>query len=161
MRVRLSLFAIAIALAGCSGVGAITGAQAPDVWFNPVSDPERRVDLRDWRGNVVLLDFWATWCGPCRQTMPKVQLLHTEFAEKGLVVAAISEEALNTVARFLEDTPYDYPMYVDRSGDAFEAFQVKAIPKAFVIGKDGVIRWSGHPGDHSELRKAIVEALER
>ena len=116
--------------------------------------------ISEFKGKVVLIDAWATWCGPCRETMPRVQELYNEFKDQGLEVLAVSNETAPVVSRFLKDNTYTYPFYLDLDGSFGEDYKVESIPVAFVIDKNGNIVFRGHPGDHQKLRTAIVEALK-
>lgn len=89
------------------------------------------------KGKVVLVNFWATWCPPCRKEMPDLQALSHEFKDKGLVVLAISDEEEKVVRPFIEQNKYDYPILLDPGRKVNEMYQVDGIPKNFVYGRDG------------------------
>jgi peroxiredoxin len=95
--------------------------------------------LKDLRGKVVLVNFWATWCPPCRKEMPDLNALHKRFQGQGLVVLAISDEEEPVVRKFLSENPYDFPIIVDHSEATNKAFRVEGIPKSLVYNRAGEI----------------------
>ena len=89
-------------------------------------------------GKVVLLNFWATWCPPCRAEMPSIQVLHEKLRGTAFEVMAISvAEKASTVRDFLKSNPYTYTMYLDESGAASTPFAGRGIPTTFVLDKQG------------------------
>lgn len=94
-------------------------------------------NLKSLRGKVVLLNFWATWCPPCRKEMPDLQLLYARFKAQGLVVLAISDEEPAKVRPFVAEKNYTYPILLDPDRKANDAFIVEGIPKSFVYNRDG------------------------
>ena len=116
------------------------------------------------RGRVTLLDFWATWCAPCRKSMPELQALHEKYADRGLSVVGISidEGGEPKVKKFVESKKFTYPIAVDsEKSPAWDAFRVKAVPAAFLLDRDGrvVAQWTGAPADASELERKLEELL--
>ena len=130
-------------------------------------------------GKVYVVEFWATWCGPCVQSMPHLAALQTEYADKGVQLISISDEDLETVEKFLErevrgakkedpdakpqtyrDVTSAYCLTTDpdqsSNHDYMEAAQQNGIPTAFIVGKDSKIEWIGHPMEMDEPIKAIV-----
>ena len=89
------------------------------------------------RGRVVLLNFWATWCPPCRKEMPDLEKLYRLFGEKGLVVLAVSDEERDTVTGFLAKQNYTYPVLLDPGRKVHTAFAVEGIPKTFLFDREG------------------------
>jgi thiol-disulfide isomerase/thioredoxin len=99
--------------------------------------------LAAYRGRVVLLNFWATWCEPCREEMPALQQLQNQFGTERLVVLAVNYgEAPEKVQGFVQSTPVDFPMLLDRHTDAAKAWKVRVLPTSFVLRPDGTIRYS-------------------
>jgi peroxiredoxin len=92
--------------------------------------------LESLHGRVVLLNFWATWCPPCRREMPDMQKLHDRFGEK-LVVLAVSDEELSVVSKFLDKQKYTFPVALDTGRKVNGAFGIQGIPKSFVFDKEG------------------------
>jgi peroxiredoxin len=93
--------------------------------------------LKDLRGNVVLVNFWATWCPPCRKEMPDLEALHQRFKGNGLVVLAISDEDEGKVKPFIEEHKYSYPILLDAGRKVNGLFRVEGIPKSFVYDRNG------------------------
>jgi peroxiredoxin len=93
--------------------------------------------LKDLRGRVVLVNFWATWCPPCRKEMPDLQMLYTRFKDQGLVILAISDEDADKVKPFLAGRNVTYPILLDPGRKVNELFQVEGIPKSFVYDRNG------------------------
>ena len=93
--------------------------------------------LKDQRGKVVLLNFWATWCPPCRKEMPDLELLYLRFKDQGFVVLAISDEDAAKVRPFLAGRDITYPVLLDRGRKVNQQFQIEGIPKSFVYDRNG------------------------
>jgi peroxiredoxin len=89
------------------------------------------------RGHVVLLNFWATWCPPCRKEMPDMQKLYERFEKKGLIVLAVSDEKRETVEGFLAKQNYTFPVLLDKDRETNTAFYVEGIPKSFLFDREG------------------------
>lgn len=97
----------------------------------------RQWTLRDLRGKVVLVNFWATWCPPCRKEMPDLNALYKEFKAKGFVVLAISDEKPETVRSFLAKHKVSYPILIDPEDKVHKEFDVDGIPKSYLYDRDG------------------------
>ena len=100
-------------------------------------------------GKVVLVDFWATWCKPCREAIPHMNRLHEKFGDD-LAVIGISDEPAATVRAFMDDNEMAYPQAIDEQARMKSAVGVLGIPHVLVISTDGVVRWQGYPMDPAE-----------
>ena len=89
------------------------------------------------RGRVVLVNFWATWCPPCRKEMPDLETLYSRFKDQGFVILAISDEELDKVEPFITERKIAYPVMLDPGQKVHELFQVDGIPKSFVYDREG------------------------
>jgi peroxiredoxin len=92
--------------------------------------------LKDLRGKVVLVNFWATWCPPCRKEMPDLETLNQRFGPQGLVILGISDEDAATVSPFIAQQKVTYPILLDPGRKVNELFQIDGIPKTFIYGRD-------------------------
>ena len=123
------------------------------------------VDLAGLAGKVVLLDYWATWCAPCRRSMPELERLHQAYARKGLVVLGVSVDdppAHKKAKNLVKSKKYGYRFAFDRSdAPSWPEWGVQAIPAAFLIDRKGqiVAQWTGIPADPAEVEAAIEKAL--
>ena len=93
--------------------------------------------LKEQRGKVVVLNFWATWCPPCRKEMPDLEALYRQFKDQGLVILAISDESENKVRPFIAEQKVTYPILLDPGRKVNELFQINGIPKTFVYDRNG------------------------
>lgn len=110
------------------------------------------------QGKFVLIDFWATWCGPCRKAMPELNTFHKKFGDK-LVVIGISDEPEKTVTG-LKKPQIEYFSAIDTKGRMKKQVGVKGIPHVLIIDPNGIVRWEGFPLlDGHELTEAVVKDI--
>jgi cytochrome c-type biogenesis protein len=124
------------------------------------------VQLSDYKGNVVFLYFWATWCGPCREKMPMIQEFYEDHKNQGVVVLAISSTvvelrggndaniAKDQVKRFIEDNGFTFPVLLDRYSEGWEIYQQRGIPANYVIDREGIVRFF-RPGSYLDKQQMI------
>jgi peroxiredoxin len=93
--------------------------------------------LHSLRGKVVLVNFWATWCPPCRKEVPDLETIYNRFQDRGLVILAISDEDASKVRQFAAEQSVTYPVLLDPGRKAHELFQIEGIPKTFVYDRNG------------------------
>ena len=99
--------------------------------------------LADYRGKVVLLNFWATWCEPCRDEMPSLEKLKSRFADRPFAVLAINvDEPESRIIKFLSTLPLSFPVLLDHERKLARAWNVRMLPSTYVIAPDGAIRYS-------------------
>ncbi|HEX7541357.1 MAG TPA: TlpA disulfide reductase family protein, partial [Anaerolineales bacterium] len=104
------------------------------------------VSIEDYRGKVILVNNWATWCPPCKTEMPELQAYFTAHASEGFVVVAIeSGEPADQVASFVKEYGMSFPVWLDPQGKALENFQNWNLPSSYVIDRDEIVRlsWTG------------------
>ena len=147
MPVWMQVLGIGVMLwASCGGIAA----QELTPWS---SGSTPLLDLNDHRGmphaltayhnRVILVNFWATWCEPCREEMPALQALQDKLGKEQVVVLAVNYgESSEKVQQFVQRTPVDFPVLLDRHTEAARAWQVRVLPTSFVLGRDGHIRYS-------------------
>jgi thiol-disulfide isomerase/thioredoxin len=124
----------------------------------------RAVSNDSLAGQVVLLDFWATWCVPCRKTMPELQALHDRYVKRGFTVLGVSidEGGPDKVKKLVRSKKFTYPIAMDsETSPAWDAFRVKAIPAAFLLDRQGriVAQWTGTPPAGKELESRLETLL--
>jgi len=152
---------LALVLASAASAQEV-GERAP-----PVSAQAngRGVDLAALRGQVVLLDFWASWCGPCKQSFPWMNAMHAKYAAQGLRVIAVNvDRKREDGERFLAQVPAQFTIAWDAAGTTPAAYGVKAMPSSVLIGADGriALRHAGFRADDTApLEAAITAALEQ
>ncbi|MBN1858656.1 redoxin domain-containing protein [Candidatus Bipolaricaulota bacterium] len=127
-----------------TGVGYGIGQVAPG--FSLVDLEGQPVSLSSYRGQVVLLDFWASWCSPCRQTLPHLHQLAMDFASEGLVFIGVNlDRRPEDAVSYLEDHSFHQMIPVQGTTAVAQQYGVSGIPRTFVIDRSGVIRFAGHP----------------
>jgi cytochrome c biogenesis protein CcmG/thiol:disulfide interchange protein DsbE len=117
------------------------GKQAPDFDLTDLNDKPQR--LSDFRGKVVFLNFWATWCKPCREEMPSMEVLHKNFEKDGLVILAVSIDRVTTtkdIPPFIKGMNLTFPVLIDSWGKTDKPYKRMGVPETFIIDQQGVIR---------------------
>jgi len=124
------------------------------------------LSLEDLRGQVVLLNFWATWCAPCRHETPFLQQLYLDRSSKGLEIVGVSmdtRDAWDDVADFVEEYGVTYPILVDPQMRGMDAYRVLGLPATFLVDREGVLRWMrfGPVGENDhDFLNALESVLE-
>ena len=134
----ITLAILGIALAGTSNAGDVEGP-APD--FVLKSNTGQNIRLSELRGEVVLLNFWATWCGPCRQEMPLLDDLHQRYKDMGFTVIGVNVENKPEKAdAMLAKKPVSFPILYDTKSEVSKLYKVDAMPTTVVVDRDGNMR---------------------
>ena len=144
-----------------AAAAAMEGKPAPD--FKLKAADGKDVSLADLKGSVVILDFWATWCGPCRASLPELDKIYADHKADGLRAYAVNlREEKDTVQKFVDQTKLGIPVLFDGEGQTADKYGVTGIPQTVVIGKDGnVKKVVVGSGTHDLVRKAVEEALKK
>ncbi len=180
MSPRKLLAVVALLLAGLVGVyaglrtflsneinPAGVGADAPDFTAFTLDEPPKEVTLATYRGDVVLLNVWATWCGPCRVEMPSIEKLHRAYGPRGLKVLAVSVDDAGMapqIRSFAKEYALTFEILHDsggQQGNVSRNYQISGYPETVIIGRDGIIRrrlLGAHDWNSAENR-ALVERL--
>ena len=141
----------------------LEGKPAPAFALKGMDD--KTVSLKDLKGKVVVIDLWATWCPPCRASLPHLDKLHEETKDKGVAVFAVNvQEDKDDVQAFIKQTNLKSPVLLDADGAMSQAYKARGIPQTVVIGKDGAVKkvivgFGGEP-TAQELKQAVEQALK-
>jgi thiol-disulfide isomerase/thioredoxin len=128
-------------LAGAADLKPWTGGPPPALALKDLDGRAHR--LADYRGKVVLVNFWATWCGPCRDEMPSIQELKDKMAGKPFVVLAVNlDEPESRIRKFLSQMKLDFAILLDLERKVARAWGARILPATYIIGADGRIRYS-------------------
>jgi len=146
-------------------------AQSLEPWSGGATPPLELHDLQgvkhrlaDYRGKVVLVNFWATWCVPCREEMPSIERLRASLQGRAFVVLAVNlAEPESRIRKFLDTMPLGFPVLLDRDTKTARAWQAKLLPATYIVGPDGAIRYR-HLGEldwsKPEVRRVIVGLMK-
>ncbi len=147
----------------------VTGLQAAEVQgkapdFTLKSSSGKNLKLSEHRGEVVLLNFWASWCGPCRKEMPYLEQIQEKYADYGFTVMGVNvEEDSSKAKKMLKDIPVTFPILFDTSNSASKAYKVSAMPTTVIIDRDGNMRYlhKGYKSGDEATYKQWVKKLIR
>tara|TARA_R110002012_G_scaffold98322_2_gene235934 strand:- start:554 stop:1072 length:519 start_codon:yes stop_codon:yes gene_type:complete len=150
MRIFISIFVLYLACFPSSGYAAV----APDFSYMTHSGA---VQLSDLKGKVVYVDFWASWCKPCRQSFPWMNDMQHKYAEQGLVVVAVNlDTEPQLVTAFLQKIPANFPIVLDPEAEIAQRYDLIGMPSSYLVARDGSIRFS-----HKGFFNAKVSAYEQ
>lgn len=137
------------------------GKPAPVFDLPSTTTPNLR--LADLKGRVVLVDFWASWCAPCKQSFPWMNDMQAKYGPKGLTIIGVNVDRKREDAdRFLAGTPAKFAVAYDTTGKVAQSYQPQGMPTSFLIGADGVVRnvhVGFREGDRDELERELAAAL--
>ncbi|MBZ0093112.1 MAG: TlpA family protein disulfide reductase [Sulfuricellaceae bacterium] len=161
------LLALLLALAQANAFSAAPGEgrAAPDFTASRLDgQPGKPFALKDLRGKVVYLDFWASWCPPCRASFPVLDKMYSERKGQGLEVIGVNKDQEPAeAAKFLAEYPVSFPLLADRKDTLVTLFHVKAMPSAYIIDRKGTIRFA-HLGfnrdTEAQIEAEVAQLLE-
>jgi cytochrome c biogenesis protein CcmG, thiol:disulfide interchange protein DsbE len=155
--VRFTTLGLVLGLSATLASALEVGQQAPDF---DLPGKQGNVKLSDYKGKAVYLDFWASWCGPCKQSFPWMNEMHTKYAAQGFAVVGINVDAKQADATgFLEQTPAKFDVVFDSKGTSPRAYGVKGMPSSVLIGPDGKVL-AMHAGFKDEERGALEDKIK-
>ena len=127
MKTRTTLRVLIAAVMVCASYGA-------------VAEPATKLELDKYEGQVVVLDFWASWCVPCRRSFPWLNAMHAKYSEQGLVIVGVNvDNDPDAAAAFLEDYPAKFLIHYDTGANLARHYDIQGMPSSVVIGRDGEI----------------------
>jgi cytochrome c biogenesis protein CcmG, thiol:disulfide interchange protein DsbE len=128
----------------------------------PAAPESGAFDIARYHGRVVVVDFWASWCKPCRQSIPWLNEMRSRYGQKGLVIVGINVDAKRADAqRFLETTPIDFDIFFDTQGELAQRYSLKGMPSSLVFDRDGklVATHIGFQEKNKDSREASLRQL--
>jgi peroxiredoxin len=138
-----------------------TGAPAPAFQLN--SNAGKPLALADFRGQIVLLNFWASWCGPCRQEMPILEQLNRQYHGKGVTLLGVNVEPDSAAAvQWLKATPVTFPILFDTDSKVSKLYEVAGMPNTVIIDRKGLVRYihrgyaAGAENDYLNQIRALI-----
>ncbi len=162
LSIKSIVFAMLLGVvAGPLPAASLTGP-APD--FTLKSRGGENIKLSELRGQVVMINFWASWCGPCRQEMPLLDQLYQRYQPMGFTLLGVNvEEDSRAADKILKEIPVSFPVLYDKKNQVSESYQVRAMPSTFLIDRDGKVRYlhKGYqPGYEEEYQQQIRELVK-
>ena len=153
-RIAAMVAALSVALPALAGP---TGAPAPS--FTLAARGGQNVSLTQYKGQVVMLNFWASWCGPCRQEMPLLESIYRKYNKMGFTMIGVNVEPDSNAANdWLKATPVSFPILYDRDSKVSKLYDVAGMPSTVIIDRSGKLRvlHRGYkPGDENEYLDSI------
>lgn len=143
----------------------LVGDRAPDFDVTPIAGSRTPISLHGLRGTVVVVDFWGTFCGPCKQSFPKLEGLRARYAERGLRVVGISEDEADDRAKipsFAATYGAKFAIAWDEDKSIARQYKPETMPSTFVIDRKGIVRYTHlgyHDGDELQLEKEVKDLL--
>ncbi|MCL4776444.1 MAG: TlpA family protein disulfide reductase [Gammaproteobacteria bacterium] len=158
-RARPALAALAATLLMLPALAPAAPASAPAPEFSLPARSGGDVSLSSLRGQVVLVNFWATWCGPCRKEMPLLEQIYQRYKGLGFTLLAVNvEEDSGGADQWLRDTPVSFPVLFDRDNRVSKLYQVTAMPSTVIIDRKGQVRFIHYgytPGTENEYQDQV------
>jgi peroxiredoxin len=137
------------------------GARLPEIGLTDLSG--KRVDVASLKGKVVLVDFWATWCAPCKQEMPVLERLYQKYKDRGFTVVGVSVDQESTnVGSFLKQLKVSFPIVHDKVHEVANRFHPPRMPSSYVVDRNGVVRYvhgGFRSGDDAKLESELNTLL--
>jgi peroxiredoxin len=150
---------------GCAAALAVTAGEVagPAPAFSLQARDGGSVALGDLAGQVVLVNFWATWCGPCREEMPHLEALYQRYSDLGFTLLGVNvEEDASGADKFLAETPVSFPIPFDPANEVSRLYEVIAMPSTVLIDRSGQLRFIHHgykPGYENDYQSQIRALL--
>ncbi len=148
--------AFTLGLSTSSAQALEKGEVAPDFSLPSLSSAQQMTNLSQYRGKVIYLDFWASWCAPCRTSFPLLETLYRQYKDQGFMIVAVNmDENPKAAHRFLKTYPASFDILRDAEGQWADRYGIETMPTSFIIDKKGVIRHI-----HNGFAKADIADIE-
>ena len=164
MKPKLLSLALTVALVftAAPGLAVNLGQSAPALTVSDASGP---LDMNQFKGKFLYVDFWASWCGPCVKSFPWMNEMQAKYGPQGLVILGVNTDSKREDAdKFLARVPAKFRIAFDPRGDAATLYEVQAMPSSFLIGPDGklLLKHAGYRDEQkAELEQSIASALSK
>ena len=139
------------------------GAKLPEIGLTDLSG--KRIDAASLRGKVVVVDFWASWCAPCKEELPQLEKLYKKYKDRGLVVVALSvDEEAENVTTFLKSMRLSFPIAHDKGHVVADRFHPPKMPSSYIVDRKGIVRHvhgGFRSGDEAKMEAEIKALLEQ
>jgi len=137
--IKLLFLVLSLVITNASLASSITGDAAD---FTLKSRAGKNIKLSEYRGDVIMVNFWASWCGPCRQEMPALESLYKKYKDLGFVILGVNlDEDSSKAASLLTKIPVSFPILYDNTNKVAKLYDVKAMPTTFLIDRNGKLRY--------------------
>ena len=159
----LSLTLVSLMLLGASSQTFASAKKGPAPDFTLASKQGGNIRLQEQLGNVVLVNFWASWCGPCREELPHLEALQQEYADLGFTILAVNvDEDPSKADILLNDIPVTFPVLFDVNDDVSKMYDVQAMPTTVLVDRDGnqrLLHKGYKSGDEVKYKQAVKALL--
>lgn len=156
----LGLLALVLLFSANVSANTIKG-EAPD--FTLKSHSGENIKLSEYRGQIVLINFWASWCGPCRQEMPELEKLYKKYSKLGVTIFGVNvEENINDAKNVVTNSKLSFPVLFDTENVVSQLYNVTGMPTTIIVDRDGNMRYlhrSYKPGDENQYRTWIKQLI--
>lgn len=153
---KLRLLALSLSFLALSFTASAAADQGNVGKTVPAAKLEYVANKADVAGKPYILEFWATWCPPCRKSIPHLNEVYAKYKERGLLIVGVSNESPAKVRDFMKTLPMNYTVAIDATDSLGRGFGVTGIPHALVVDKTGKVVWEGHP---MGLTDAVIEKV--
>ena len=162
---HLQYLLIGLILISGSAYALNTETPAPNFSLPILANLNQSQSLNDEKGKVILVDFWAAWCGPCRKSMPLLERLYNNHKDQGFTILAISLDDNAKAARnFASQFQISYPLLLDTEATVADTYGVVGMPTSYLIDRDGILIWKHQgfkPKDMEKITQRVKQALAK